>query len=579
MPFNSDAETALARLFEHSTNPRIRARALWLLGSGSISRDSSRYIARAATDTDPDIRSAAVRVARQVRAGLGKTVESLVHDPAPEVRRDCAIAVRNMSGPQRAALWAQLAAQYDGRDRWYLEALGIGAEGDWDACLAAWLNKVGSAWDSPAGRDIVWRSRATKTAGLLAEILKNSSTPASQLPRFLRAFDFLHGPEKERALVDLAFGDVHRDAATSQLVMADAIERLDRQDVLNDPAHAAALKQVVAAARGTRQFVDLIERFGLRDYSGDLLALAQANSEDELGVRAVQILLSQRETTGIAAALKSADSQIVESTIRVLGSAQDPRADRLLTPVVEDKGRPIDLRRQSLQAVARTKAGAARILAQAEAGKLDEGLREAASAALHGSPVEEIRARADKLFPLRAAADAKPLPSIKQLTRRTGDPRAGRIVFATTGTCAKCHVVNGEGKDVGPNLSEIGAKLSRQALYESILFPSAGISHNFAAYTLVLQSGNVVSGILTSRTADSIAIKGIDAITRTYAAAEVEELKEQPISLMPADLQKAMTANDIVNVVEYLTTLKPAPAANDLRNKKSGRGKEAARLP
>jgi hypothetical protein len=39
---------------------------------------------------------------------------------------------------------------------------------------------------------------------------------------------------------------------------------------------------------------------------------------------------------------------------------------------------------------------------------------------------------------------------------------------------------------------------------------------------------------------------------------EVEEVKEQTVSLMPADLQKAMTADDLVNLVEYLTTLKPS---------------------
>ncbi len=102
--------------------------------------------------------------------------------------------------------WVELAAQYDGHDRWYLEALGIGADGDWDACLAAWMNKVGSNWKSPASRDIVWRSRAAKTPQLLAELIEDPATPAAELPRYLRAFDFLKGPEKERALVDLAFG-------------------------------------------------------------------------------------------------------------------------------------------------------------------------------------------------------------------------------------------------------------------------------------------------------------------------------------------------------------------------------------
>ncbi len=301
-----------------------------------------------------------------------------------------------------------------------------------------------------------------------------------------------------------------------------------------------------------------MQRFQLSGYESELLRLAQANAENELGVRAIELLLSQKATTSIAAALSSNDAPVVENTVNVLGNALDPRANELLWPIANDRQRPIDVRRQAIRAIARTKGGAARVMAKVEAGKLDDGLREAASAALHGSPVEQIRLRADKLFPLQRSADAKPLPSIRLLVRRTGDAQKGRIVFATNGTCAKCHLVNGEGKDVGPNLSEIGAKLSRPAIYESILFPSAGISHNFAAYTLVLQNGNVVTGILTNRTADSIAIKGADAITRTYPTSEVEEIKEQSISLMPADLQKAMTADDLVNVVEYLTTLRHA---------------------
>jgi putative heme-binding domain-containing protein len=240
-----------------------------------------------------------------------------------------------------------------------------------------------------------------------------------------------------------------------------------------------------------------------------------------------------------------------------LANSADPRAGQLLWPLVDDAKRPLDIRRQAIRGAGRTTRGANEILTRADRGRLEASLREAASAAVYASASEPIRARAAKVFPLPPAVDSRPLPPVRQLLRRTGDPRKGEIVFATIGTCAKCHVVNGQGKEVGPNLSEIGAKLSRPALYESILFPSAAISHNFSAYTVVLTNGNAVSGILISRTPDSIAIRGIDAITRTYRMAEVEEIKEQSVSLMPADLQKTMTADDLVNVVEYLTTLKP----------------------
>ena len=70
-------------------------------------------------------------------------------------------------------IWATLAQKYDGKDRWYLESLGIAAGADWDACLDAYLAKAGDSWNTPAGQDIIWRSRAKKTPSYLAKILKD----------------------------------------------------------------------------------------------------------------------------------------------------------------------------------------------------------------------------------------------------------------------------------------------------------------------------------------------------------------------------------------------------------------------
>ena len=49
--------------------------------------------------------------------------------------------------PRSVQLWVELAAQYDGKDRWYLEALGIGEKGKETACLHAWLKKTGADWN------------------------------------------------------------------------------------------------------------------------------------------------------------------------------------------------------------------------------------------------------------------------------------------------------------------------------------------------------------------------------------------------------------------------------------------------
>src|SRR5205807_4051974 len=155
-----------------------------------------------------------------------------------------------------------------------------------------------------------------------------------------------------------------------------------------------------------------------------------------------------------------------------------------------------------------------------------------------------------------AGKDNQPLPNIRVLVQRAGNADRGKVVYNTTGTCATCHLVNGVGKEVGPDLSEIGKKLSKEALYESILYPSAGISHNYETHILETKKGDVVQGILISKTLAEVTLKDKDAILRTFKAADIESLTKSPISLMPADLHRSMTTQELADVVEYLLTLR-----------------------
>jgi len=189
------AEPALLKLFGDD-DARVRARALWLLGK--ISGKEQMYVDKAAADKDENIRIVAVRLARQNGADVLGLVEKLLHDRSPQVRRELAIALHQNKDKRVPALWGELATQHDGKDRWYLEALGIGAADNWDACLAGYLEQRGGKWDNPAGHDIIWRSRAKATPEYLAKIIK--SQPEEKHPRYFRAFDFLKGPEKDAAL-------------------------------------------------------------------------------------------------------------------------------------------------------------------------------------------------------------------------------------------------------------------------------------------------------------------------------------------------------------------------------------------
>lgn len=194
------AESALGKVWK-GKDQRMRARALHLLAR--VPGKESKYIAQAIKDSDSDIRITALRIAREERMDLIPLVKDLVSDSSAAVRRECAIALRHNPSPEAPALWAHLAQEHDGKDRWYLEALGIGADRQEDKYFDAWLAVVGDHWNTPAGRDIVWRSRSAKTPALLVKLIQDKSISEQEHQRYLRSLDFINGPEKQAALVEL----------------------------------------------------------------------------------------------------------------------------------------------------------------------------------------------------------------------------------------------------------------------------------------------------------------------------------------------------------------------------------------
>jgi len=102
-----------------------------------------------------------------------------------------------------------------------------------------------------------------------------------------------------------------------------------------------------------------------------------------------------------------------------------------------------------------------------------------------------------------------------------------RKCFASpTVGCANCHVVKGQGVDFGPNLSEIGTKLGKDALYEAILEPSAGVSFGFEAWQINLLSGDEAYGLLANETADELAIKAVGGIVTRYKKSAIKDRQQ-----------------------------------------------------
>ena len=194
------AVPTLQRAVVTASTDALRARALWQLAI--VSGQPQHQVQAGIEHANTDMRIAAVRMARQHALDLLPIVEQLKRDPSAAVRRELAIALRHNTHPRAAQLWVDLALQHDGVDRWYIEALGIAADRQWDSFFQAWLDRVGDDWNTPAGRDIVWRCRALQACHYLAEIISTTDNAQEQL-RYFRAFDFHHGEAKTAALNSL----------------------------------------------------------------------------------------------------------------------------------------------------------------------------------------------------------------------------------------------------------------------------------------------------------------------------------------------------------------------------------------
>lgn len=541
------AEPALVAMWRSSV-PYERARALWLLAR--IPGRGARYLDQASRDVDPNIRITALRATRRIDGDVIAMAERLVRDPSPAVRREVAIALRHNESPRAAALWAGLAQQYDGRDRWYLEALGVAADRQWDRFFGTWLDRVGD-WNTPAGRDIVWRARSSRALPLLEQLAADQATPVADRLRYLRALDFHPAEARQKSLLALLTSPAGASAELAPVILA----QLDAKTAGSLPEVQAALKRTLEATRGTAQYVEMVDRYDVRAEMDELVRLALAKPNETAGSEAARIALGWGATPRFAELVRGTDDATARRAIAVLGRNFTPAIDTLLTGVLVDSTRAVDLRRWIVQSMGGGPAGQRRILALVRDRRLPKPLEPTASSALF-SAGQSIRDSAAQFLtpPPSTTLDGKTLPALLTLAARTGDAVAGKPVFERT--CTSCHLAGSTGTDFGPALTEIGDKLPKSGLYHAILDPSAGISFGYEGWTIKTRDGQQVVGMIASETEDEVVMKLIGGLQRRVPKNTITDRKRMDASLMPQGLERTMNEADLVNLVEYLSTLR-----------------------
>jgi len=237
----------------------------------------------------------------------------------------------------------------------------------------------------------------------------------------------------------------------------------------------------------------------------------------------------------------------------LLASPQED-VDKTLAVVLDIKA-PLPEREAAVKVLGKSNAGTRALLDLVDRHGMPAELKATAAFAVAACPDPDLRKQGAEKLPLPKSKDGSVLPPITALVERKGDAKAGGLVFRNNNggpNCIGCHEIGNEGRQVGPPLTTIGNKLSREQLFEAILTPSAAVLMSFELWIVKTKDGDIKTGIKAEDTDDHITLKDNNGEYIDIPTEKIAEKKQSTLSMMPEDITKTMSIKDLVDVVEYL---------------------------
>ncbi len=170
------------------------------------------------------------------------------------------------------------------------------------------------------------------------------------------------------------------------------------------------------------------------------------------------------------------------------------------------------------------------------------------------APAEQLASALQSGAPKRPASPAE----WRKAVAEGGNAESGQRVFLSVQTaCTTCHLAQGRGTSIGPDLSKVARSLDRGKLIEAILDPSREIAPQYEHHMVETKAGTAYSGVLVHIGLDgSPLINALGAGRIRVPIAQVARHETSKLSMMPAGLENSMTVHDFRDLLAFLLTLK-----------------------
>jgi putative membrane-bound dehydrogenase-like protein len=504
-------------------------------------------------------------------------IKTLNQSPSAALRREFLVELREDEPRHARGLILKLAKEYDGKDRFYLAAVGIavGQDANRREIILADFDKEFPEWNEKVA-GLVWELRPPSMMPTLGKRLADGKIPAAQRAQIVDILATSDDKDAGKTLISAL------EAALPAEVHAKVVDSLKLylpgkwRDLRASKELRDLVSRLVESERGRSEAFALIAAADMTD-SVQCVHTYALDSKQPADVRRQALqTLGKLHTTGAVSALeaflylddaKKAPELAVEA-MRGLAEQVNQQQDKAsaeaalkgLQTAMVSKDLSDELKREALSALAGTRQGSEWLLGIHAKKELPEKLVADAGRLLRNSPHQDLRNKAMIAFPPPGKLDPKKLPSPAALASRRGDAKHGQQILAasTTGNlqCLKCHTVRGVGGQIGPDLSMIGKKASRENLFESILLPSKAIADQYLTWNIETKKGVTVSGLIVEETPEFVTVRDANGKDTRIATKDIDDRKKSLVSIMPADLLVYMSEDELVDLVEYLFTLK-----------------------
>lgn len=531
------AQARLERIVANREAPlRQRRHALWArLAQAPL---GETFHAELLASDDPALRAFAVRAAGQANPSspLVELVTEAIDDPSPDVRLQVVVAAKKLLGQKALPLLVQSLRHCPDDDPLYPRVVWRNLQPLLERDGARFAEQIQNAKGIPApvlaellpraceqllagqppqvepavGLTLAALRQRTGASGCLARLAEAAERDHELAPRLAE----LRAPAAETLAAD---GDAESTLAAARLALAcgwpggaQSLRRLAENTKQARPLRRAALATLVAR--------DAAE---LRLVSAELAAADDAEWQRELVV-----LLN-------ASSAPEAARIVLEQYPR-LGPAAQGAAIDLLTTRAEWALALLDaIAAQRVPHAALTLNHARKLASSPNADVVEAVTRQWGV----------VRTARD---PRREQIVAEWLPRLRALT---GDPQRGQASFGKY--CSGCHKLEGQGFEVGPDISRNGQSTFDQ-LVANVLDPNLTIGAAYRSRTVVTRDGRVLLGLLAEDSPARVVLTRKGGESDAIPRAEIDELVIDELSMMPEGMEDQLTPQELADLLAYV---------------------------